>query len=135
MKTSRTFPNAAASVAAARRYVLDAIGDQTEPVAEATAIVVSELATNCVRHAGTAFTIEVETTPARLRVEVTDTGGGVPTVQSPAASELTGRGLLLVRALSDDWGVTAATDENSGKSVWFTLRLPARSDRTLPDAD
>jgi anti-sigma regulatory factor (Ser/Thr protein kinase) len=121
-----------ASVAAARRYVLDAIGNQPAIVEEAAAIVVSELATNCVRHAGTAFTIDVETSPSRLRVEVSDTGTGVPTVRSPDASELSGRGLRLVRELSDDWGVTAADD--AGKSVWFTLRLSA-AERRLQGAD
>ncbi|MCU1466077.1 MAG: hypothetical protein JWM72_2005 [Actinomycetia bacterium] len=133
MNASRTFPNAPASVAAARRYVLDAIGSQTPLVSEATAIVVSELATNCVRHAGTAFTVDIETTPLELRVEVTDTGSGVPIVRSPDASELSGRGLRLVRELSDDWGVTAA-DGDAGKSVWFTLRLSATG-RRLQDAD
>jgi anti-sigma regulatory factor (Ser/Thr protein kinase) len=135
VNTQRTFPNAPASVSAARRYVLDAIGVQPDLVSEATAIVVSELATNCVRHAGTAFTVGVETTPSRLRVEVTDTGGGVPTVRSPDASELSGRGLRLVRELSDEWGVTAAdADGGKGKSVWFTLRLAATG-RRLQDAD
>ena len=60
---------------------------------------------------------------------------GVPTVRSPDASELTGRGLRLVRELSDDWGVTAAdADGGTGKSVWFTLRLAATG-RRLQDAD
>ncbi len=66
---------------------------------------------------------------------MTDTGAGVPTVRSPDASELTGRGLRLVRELSDDWGVTAAdAAEGKGKSVWFTLGLAAAGCR-LQDAD
>ena len=107
----------------ARRYVVDAIGHVPPSVEDAVSIVVSELATNCVRHAGTDFTIDVERTPTRLRVEVTDAGAGVPAVRSPAASEPTGRGLFLVRELSDDWGI-GTRDGGRGKGVWFTMQLP-----------
>jgi anti-sigma regulatory factor (Ser/Thr protein kinase) len=119
----RTFPGSPASVTDARRYVVDAIGRVPPSVEDAVSIVVSELATNCVRHAGTDFTIDVERTPTHLRVEVVDTGSGVPTVRSPAASEPTGRGLFLVRELSDDWGV-GTRDGEEGKGVWFTMQLP-----------
>ena len=49
-------------------------------------------------------------------------GGGVPTVRSPGVSEPSGRGLFLVRELSDDWGVGAGEGE-PGKGVWFTMHL------------
>ncbi len=128
----RKFPSAPASVADARQFVVDAVGGAPRRVVEAAAIAVSELATNCVRHAGTDFTVGVERMPDRLRVEVADTGAGVPALCSPDPSEPSGRGLLLVWALADDWGVNAP-DDRPGKSVWFTIHLGEQTDRSLSD--
>jgi anti-sigma regulatory factor (Ser/Thr protein kinase) len=122
----RSFPATVSSVGAARRFVGSELGSVPQSVVEAVAIAVSELATNCVRHAGTEFTVDVERTADRLRVEVADTGGGVPAVRTPGATEHSGRGLFLVRALTDDWGVSPAL-AGPGKSVWFTIGLPAPS--------
>jgi anti-sigma regulatory factor (Ser/Thr protein kinase) len=121
----RTFPNAPASVSEARRFVVNAIRNAPPHVIEAVAVAVSELATNCVRHAGTDFSVDVDKTPDRLRVEVADDGSGTPTMRSPEPSELSGRGLLLVRELSDEWGVEPSR-ERPGNRVWFTVHLPAR---------
>jgi anti-sigma regulatory factor (Ser/Thr protein kinase) len=118
----RTFPSRPASVRAARHYAVEAIGAAPQAVAEAVAIAVSELATNSVLHAGTEFTVAVDRTAERLRIEVSDLGRGVPEVRAPDANESSGRGLLLVRELSDDWGVDAS-DRQPGKSVWFEIRL------------
>lgn len=133
MSERRTFPSRAASVRAARHYAVDAIGVAPQAVAEAVAIAVSELATNSILHAGTEFTVSVDRTPERLRIEVSDLGGGVPEVRAPDATEASGRGLLLVRELSDDWGVTAS-ERQAGKSVWFEIRLKPSVD-ALQDAD
>jgi anti-sigma regulatory factor (Ser/Thr protein kinase) len=123
----RTFPSRPASVRAARHYALDVIGDAPHAIIEAVSIAVSELATNCVLHARTEFTIEVERSADRVRVEVSDLGRGVPTVGSPDSSAASGRGLLLVSELSDEWGVQAVTN-GPGKRVWFEIRLqPQRS--------
>lgn len=44
----------------------------------------------------------------------------------PAGSVAAGRGLHLLEAVSDAWGVTPLEDDHgSGKEVWFTLALPA----------
>lgn len=120
-----TFPATTASVRAARRFVESEVGTAPPSVVEAIAIAVSELATNSVRHAATPFTVSVDRRVDRVRIEVTDTGGGVPAVRSPDASEHSGRGLFLVRELSDDWGVRPASD-GPGKSVWFTIGVPER---------
>lgn len=119
----RTFPGSPASVTEARRYVAEVIGRVPPDVEDAVSIVVSELATNCVRHAGTDFTVDVVRTPTHVRVEVADSGDGAPIVRSPEATESSGRGLLLVRELADDWGV-GARDGAPGKGVWFTMQLP-----------
>ena len=118
----KTFPASPASVTEARRYVVEAIGPVPQSVEDAVSIVVSELATNCVRHARTDFTVDIELTPTQLRVEVADAGSGTPAIRSPQPSEPSGRGLLLVRELTDDWGVDRR-DGESGKGVWFTMQL------------
>jgi hypothetical protein len=62
-----------------------------------------------------------------VRIGVRDTGGGVPTLRLPPSSEPTGRGLLLVRELADDWGVDEP-DEGPGKCVWFAIRVTSQRD-------
>jgi serine/threonine-protein kinase RsbW len=41
-------------------------------------------------------------------------------VRHPEPSDLSGRGMALVQALADDWGVEVGPD---GKTVWFSLEL------------
>jgi anti-sigma regulatory factor (Ser/Thr protein kinase) len=129
----KKFPSRPASVRAARHYAVDALGDAPPAVVEAVAIAVSELATNCVLHAQTAFTVAVERTADRVRIEVSDVGRGVPTVHAPDRTATSGRGLLLVRELSDEWGVDSS-DDRPGKSVWFAIHLPVSRGANLQDA-
>ena len=85
---------------------------------------VSELATNCIRHTTTSFTVEAEWTGPTIRVDVTDDGGGAPVLQPPDPGNLGGRGLRIVDALSTDWGVID-TPTAPGKTVWFSVRADA----------
>lgn len=113
----RTFPCEPKAVPAARRFVRESLdGHPTEQV-EAVEVMASELATNCIRHAGTAFEVAVEA-GAEVRVEVRDDGGGKPTPRSPEPQEPTGRGLLIVQSMALDWGVIPTAE---GKTVWFTV--------------
>jgi len=94
---------------------------------------VSELTTNPIVHAVTGFEVSVARTDSSLRVEVTDLGGGKPELRTPSAAEPRGRGLQIVKALSDRWGVIEMTGKR-GKTVWFAVRLnPVQEDaRALP---
>jgi hypothetical protein len=57
-----------------------------------------------------------------LRIEVTDTRGDrLPELQHPEGTAESGRGLLLVDALADRWGVTE--DRFPRKTVWAELRF------------
>ena len=60
--------------------------------------------------------------PDWLRIAVTDVGGGEPELQSPSSSDPHGRGLQIVKELSDEWGMIDNEDD-SGKTVWFAVRL------------
>jgi len=129
--SSRVFGNAPEAVSAARHYVVDLLADVPRAIVDEVAVMVSELATNCVRHTDTDFTVNVEHSRDRIRIEVTDRGDGVPTVRVPDATEPSGRGLRIVRELADEFGVEPATG-TPGKTVWFVLQL--RDSAHTPDA-
>lgn len=86
-------------------------------------LLASELATNAVVHARSAFEVAVSTDDGHLRVEVSDADPGVPQVQWVPAGATSGRGLLIVETLASAWGVTPL--EGGGKTVWFELRTEA----------
>ena len=87
---------------------------------ETLRLLVTELVGNCVRHAAATEEIElsVQVTPERIRVEVADSGPGFfPAARQAGPDDPSGRGLLLVDALSDRWG----TDQDERMRVWFEL--------------
>jgi len=92
-------------------------------IVEPASVMVSELATNCVRHAKTDLTVTIEQSSRQIRVDIADGGAGSITMRHPEASEPTGRGLRIVDRLSDAWGVAEFADRD-GKDVWFRLSLP-----------
>lgn len=111
-----------ASVAQARRFVrlrLDALA-VPEPPLEDAVLLTSELVTNALLHAGSDLEVRLQTDPHRVRVEVHDGGQRLPLAATAAPDATSGRGLLLVRQLANDWGVDRAA---SGKSVWFEIDL------------
>lgn len=92
------------------------------------AIVVSELLTNALRHALPAPTDTRPRWPIRLGLvqpgpwvlcAVADPSEAVPVPQTPGSLAETGRGLHIIRALSDNWGYT--TPDHTGKVVWATF--------------
>lgn len=115
----------------ARRLVadrLDAWGHpHTSTANETLTLITAELAANAVRHGhvpGRDFEVRLTTRDGGvLRVEVSDTRTErVPTLsldESPADAE-SGRGLMLVAALADEWGATPRMHA-PGKTVWAVL--------------
>ncbi|NGO43159.1 ATP-binding protein [Streptomyces ureilyticus] len=57
------------------------------------------------------------------RASTADRSPVLPRLCAVGAAEESGRGLALVAALSDDWGVARPALGTTGKSVWFTLTL------------
>ena len=125
MTVTRRFRCQPAAIPAARGFVRDVLSDQPRALTDAAELLASELTTNCVRHAHTDFELTVEV-DGHVRVEVRDRGAGTPTVLSPRPTDPSGRGLRIVEALSDDWGVEEGPD---GKAVWFTLSQPVTTRR------
>jgi anti-sigma regulatory factor (Ser/Thr protein kinase) len=129
MSQERSFPSNVAAVTDARIYVLGALGPLTPDIADAVAIIVSELATNVVLHTSSEFTVNIERSDAEIRVAVSDRDPNIPVARTPRPDETSGRGLQLVQALAADWGVSAA-DDRVGKTVWFTVSLRGSVDET-----
>lgn len=87
---------------------------------EAAALLVSELVTNAIVHGDGPIQLSVDRTQhhAVLRVEVVDHGAGMPAAQVVPADALSGRGLAIVDAVADRWGIQPTS---TGKRVWFEL--------------
>ncbi|MEV4331280.1 ATP-binding protein [Streptomyces sp. NPDC049597] len=92
-----------------------------DPLIDQAALGVTELLTNVHRHAqpDKTCTVDVELLLDRLTVSVHDRDPRLPTVHDADSSETHGRGLALVAAVSESWGVRPRGD--AGKVVWFTL--------------
>ena len=119
MKSTNAFSPDPESVAAARRFTSDALSDLDPETLEVAVLMVSELATNCIRHTRTGFELVILRTPEEVRIEVTDQAGGTPRMKSPAVTDPTGRGLQIVDLLSQAWGVERSAAP--GKTVWFIV--------------
>jgi PAS domain S-box-containing protein len=106
------------SVSAARRRVADALAGRES--AMPVVLVVSELATNALRHAQGPQRLVVERFGTRIRVTVSDGSTTKPTLGPPLHENIGdgGRGLRMVQQVATDWGVTV---EDEGKTVWADL--------------
>jgi anti-sigma regulatory factor (Ser/Thr protein kinase) len=111
----------------ARRSVLSLLeGDIEQATASDVGLLVSELVTNSVRHAGVGprrtLTVELMTFHDRLRISVTDPGSRLePRILAPDHDRVGGVGLLLVSQLSEAWGV--ARDGTKSTRVWCDIPL------------
>ncbi|MBL3671308.1 ATP-binding protein [Streptomyces sp. M2CJ-2] len=113
-------------------HCLDSWGrPYTSHVNETPTLIATELCANAMQHGrvpGRDFHVRPagEADGGRLRVEVSDTRAERrPVVTAPAdpdADSESGRGLLLVAALADDWGVTARR-RGPGKTVRASLSV------------
>lgn len=102
-----------------------------QDVMEAAELVLSELVTNALRvrvphDRQVGVRIARSVGEGLLRLEVSDAGAGRPEVQTPGEDETGGRGLLLVEALAQRWGVRERA-AGIGKTVWVELKAPALS--------
>ncbi|MFE7759981.1 ATP-binding protein [Streptomyces sp. NPDC057438] len=86
---------------------------------------VAELAANAATHGrvrGRDFDLTMYVIGVTLRIEVTDTRPErLPHPEPPSPEAESGRGLLLVEALADRWGVTEGRPPR--KTVWAEVKL------------
>jgi len=81
----------------------------------------SELVTNAFEHGERPQRLEMECADGRLTLRVHDTGRLLPELRAPSPAEARSRGLVLVQALSLDWGFERCP---GGKYVWAVFQLP-----------
>jgi anti-sigma regulatory factor (Ser/Thr protein kinase) len=111
--------------AAVARHALQGLSDRVaeQPLRDA-ALLVSELVTNAVRHAGLKagdrIRLLAQQSNAVLHVEVDDPGQGFePRAPAPDPARASGWGLYLVEELADRWGMDRG--RRGGTRIWFEL--------------
>ena len=117
-----TLPPDPSSVSKARAFLQETVDSWRLPVdIDDAKLLISELVTNALVHAGTVVHVHIEAREDALRVAVGDEGP--PDWEMPTTGELPdlrmsvgGRGLAIVSVLAHRWGVEPMPD---GKRVWF----------------
>lgn len=115
-----------AEVGRARRWARSTLAGcavgRDEALAETLLLLISELVTNAVVHAGTPSVLRMllpdRQAPGTVRVEVADMSTCPPRQRHAVGDETSGRGLELVAGLADRWGWQC---EGFGKRIWCEL--------------
>jgi anti-sigma regulatory factor (Ser/Thr protein kinase) len=113
------------SARAARRAVNALRFEEHQEAVFNLRLLITELVTNSLRHAdltsSDTITLELQLRPKVIRAQVTDPGTGFrrPVFGGPP-SGTSGRGLFLVDALADRWGVE---NHHPRVTVWFEIDL------------
>ena len=124
-----TAPDAVPAARALLREVLQ--GSPLEHRLEDGELALSELVTNAVLHGRDPLTVRLLRGEQSLRAEVADASAVSPSFSMLDQTAVTGRGLLLISAVADRWGVEPS---EVGKVVWFEL-LAGRDVQTVLDVD
>ncbi|MDQ8707230.1 ATP-binding protein [Streptomyces sp. LHD-70] len=124
-KTAQRFFDARPeSVGQARSFTSEALANWGLPdCAEDVRLCVSELATNALVHGtapGHGFLVKLDADEEVVRLEVHDSRRQHPEARQAASTDTSGRGLILVDALADRWGVEDRTP--FGKIVWSCFK-------------
>src|SRR5688572_7041245 len=121
-EASQRFEQDAQSARAARRFVSQVLtgwDDDEGDLTDTVTLLVSELVTNAVLHAGSDVEVMVRLTSTAARIEVTDASAESIAPRDATTEEDSGRGLALVGSLAQRWGVRSAP--GGGKTVWFEV--------------
>ncbi len=120
---SVVLPGQRQSVAVGRHWVLSCASGHglTGVLGQVIELLSSELLTNAVLHGAdggpVALALRVSTTA--VRISVSDAAQQAPVVMHSDPSDLHGRGMAIVEAMSQRWGVE--NHDEGGKTVWFEL--------------
>lgn len=108
------------SAAAARRFVLAVLAAWPVEAADTDAVLVctDELVTNAIVHVASEIDVVVRWEDGVVRVEVHDRSSRPPLRQVHPVDADGGRGLHLVEAMAERWGVA---NVDGGKAVWFEV--------------
>ncbi len=121
-EAARTFGGARNDPRMARAFVQEMLSPwRDEQLAADAALVVTELATNAVVHAESAFTVGLLLSEDVIRISVEDSVSLMQPGGSRWLPAAPGHGLGVVAAMAVRWGVEMEAD---GKAVWAELPLP-----------
>ena len=128
-----TFEASPVSASRARAFVSHHLVDHrllylVDPVR----LVASELATNALVHAQTAFNVSLQALEKTVLLTVRDDSLALPTRRVAQSMDLSGRGLEIVDIIAHDWGVNE--DWSGSKAVWASFALKERRELVSPVA-
>lgn len=122
IEVSHRFPAQSDAPRAARGFVAEALRQwgHSGTLLEDSQLVVSELATNAVVHARSAFSVVARREGSGVRLSVHDLSTAQPVLRcTPDVLAPSGRGLQLVAHITSEWGVETTS---AGKAVWAELQ-------------
>jgi PAS domain S-box-containing protein len=126
----RRFPALPSSVREARLMIRDCLVTAgREDLLDTAELLVSEIVTNALVHAGTPVDVAFSFVDGGLRVEVTDGSPHLPSLRGYGPSAGTGRGLMLLEEMVDEWGVVPG---DPGKTVWFQIASSVSLEQRSP---
>ena len=113
-----TFEPVPGSVRAAREFVRGQLSARPAHDRDLAVLLVSELATNAIIHVGQPFEVRVDLSSMGIWVGVDDSNPILPPRTEAVTPDIGGRGLPLIAAIADRWGIDPTT---TGKRAWFEL--------------
>jgi len=120
----RKLPPNAESAGVARWLVTDLLRSLVDQdTLDTAALLTTELVSNAIRQSRDELVITVGLAGGRMRVGVADSSHRRPQLVQVGSRDTSGRGLHLVEALADRWGVEP-DHRGLGKMVWFELDVP-----------
>jgi anti-sigma regulatory factor (Ser/Thr protein kinase) len=121
----RTLPPTAESASVARWLVNDLLKNEVDDdTRDTAALLTTELVSNAIRHTRDELVVSVRLAGGTLRVGVADSSHRRPQLVQVGRRDTSGRGLHLVEAMADRWGVDPDA-RGLGKTVWFELAAAA----------
>jgi anti-sigma regulatory factor (Ser/Thr protein kinase) len=115
-----TFEASPISASRARDFVTRRLIDhRLQYLVDPVRLVASELATNVLVHAKTAFSVTLEASERAVLLTVRDDSRALPTRRAAQAMDPSGRGLAIVDIISHDWGTNE--DGDGSKAVWASF--------------
>jgi hypothetical protein len=124
VRTSEIFLPLSSAVPATRRFVGGVLRSwNLDELVEDAQLIASELATNAVKHAVSAFRVHLQRDGSGVRIAIQDGGLGRPERRHAAIDAFAGRGVAIVEMTANSWGCESVDE---GKEVWAELTRLAR---------
>jgi hypothetical protein len=125
-QTSWAFLPVPKAVPALRRFIGDTLRSWGEdPLVPDAVVVGSEMATNAISHADSPFHASIVRSAGVVRIAVEDAGPGAAALSPAADDDVSGRGILIVEALTQRWGHGTLP---GGKVVWAEFPSATRAE-------